>query len=138
MLTAQMIGTKAMGELNAARQTAATEAAKVLGSATASGVLSDTQKKEALDVLDGNATFETAVGIVDTLKQDFANRHDSYTNQIADIKGRMGGKSQGGGNAQQPTGKVLSMAQIQQAAKDHNVSVDEATRQAKAAGYTIQ
>lgn len=34
--------------------------------------------------------------------------------------------------------KSLSMAQIQQAAKDHNVSVEEATRQAKAAGYTVQ
>jgi hypothetical protein len=35
-------------------------------------------------------------------------------------------------------GKVLSSAAIQQAAKDHGVSVDEAARQAKAAGYTIQ
>jgi hypothetical protein len=34
--------------------------------------------------------------------------------------------------------KTLTQAQIQMAAKDHNVSVEEATRQAKAAGYTIQ
>jgi hypothetical protein len=34
--------------------------------------------------------------------------------------------------------KVLTQAQIQQAAKDHGVSVEEATRQAKAAGYTIK
>jgi hypothetical protein len=34
--------------------------------------------------------------------------------------------------------KVLSMAQIQQAAKDHGVSVDEATKQAKSAGYQVQ
>jgi hypothetical protein len=36
------------------------------------------------------------------------------------------------------TGKTLSQAQIAKAAKDHGVSIDEATRQAKAAGYTVQ
>lgn len=41
--------------------------------------------------------------------------------------------NKGGGGA-----KVLSQSQIQQAAKDHGVSVDEATRQAKAAGYQIK
>jgi hypothetical protein len=34
--------------------------------------------------------------------------------------------------------KTISMSQIQQAAKDHGVSVDEAKRQAEAAGYKIQ
>ena len=34
--------------------------------------------------------------------------------------------------------KTLSLSAIQQAAKDHGVSVDEAKRQAQAAGYTIQ
>jgi hypothetical protein len=38
----------------------------------------------------------------------------------------------------QAGGKTLSTAQIQQAAKDHGVSVDEATKQAKAAGYNVQ
>lgn len=42
-------------------------------------------------------------------------------------------KANNGGGA-----KVLTSSQIQQAAKDHGVSVAEATRQAKAAGYTIQ
>jgi len=36
------------------------------------------------------------------------------------------------------TGKTLSLFTIQQAAKDHGVSLDEAKRQAQAAGYTIQ
>lgn len=43
-----------------------------------------------------------------------------------------GNPNQGGG------GKTLSLAAVQKAAKDHGVSVDEATRQAKAAGYIIQ
>lgn len=62
------------------------------------------------------------------------------------IKSRIGSNAvmqnmYGGSNTAPPpaaTGKVLSNAAIQQAAKDHGVSVDEATRQAKAAGYTIQ
>ena len=33
---------------------------------------------------------------------------------------------------------ILSMAQIQQAAKDHGVSVEEAKRQATAAGYQVK
>jgi predicted secreted protein len=37
-----------------------------------------------------------------------------------------------------PTAKILTMSALQQAAKDHNVSIDEAKKQATAAGYTIQ
>jgi hypothetical protein len=44
----------------------------------------------------------------------------------------------GGGGAQGGNGKTLSTAAIQQAAKDHGVSVEEATRQAKKAGYNVQ
>jgi hypothetical protein len=45
-----------------------------------------------------------------------------------------GGKSAGASAGK----KVLPLAAIQKAAKDHGVSVDEAKRQAEAAGYTIQ
>ena len=50
-----------------------------------------------------------------------------------------GGGNQGtGGATGAGGGKTLSMSAIQKAAKDHGVSVDEAKRQAMAAGYTIQ
>lgn len=48
------------------------------------------------------------------------------------------GKKAGESAVPTGTGKTLSQAAIQQAAKDHNVSVEEAAKQAKAAGYTIQ
>lgn len=50
------------------------------------------------------------------------------------------GGAQGGGQASKAasTAKSLSMAQVQQAAKDHGVSVEETIRQAKAAGYNVQ
>jgi len=44
----------------------------------------------------------------------------------------------GGGRQNSGAGKTLSMSAIQQAAKENGVSVDEAKRQAQAAGYTIQ
>jgi hypothetical protein len=92
-ITGNMIGTKAMAELEAARQTASTEVAKVLGSATGSGVLSDSQKQEALDVLNGNLPLSASVGVVETLKRDMGNRHQSYLDDINAIKGRMGSKT---------------------------------------------
>jgi hypothetical protein len=88
MIDDKLIGSKGYQEMKAAQQTAATETAKVLGSANASGVLSDSQKKEAEDILSGNLSLNAAKGVVATLKQDFANRHQSYQDQIDDIKRR--------------------------------------------------
>ena len=139
MIDDKLIGSDNYQAMRAAQQTAAAETAKVLSSANASGVLSDSQKKEAEDILSGNLSFSAAQKVVATLKQDFANRHQSYQAQIGDIQQRLGGKtSQPGAPQTQAGGKTLSMAVIQQAAKDHGVSVEEATRQAKAAGYNIQ
>lgn len=102
MITGGMIGTDNMAALNAARQTASSEVAKVLSSATGSGVLSDSQKKEAQDVIDGNLPMSATLAVVNTLKQDMANRHFSYQQDIAAIQGRLGAKpqtqQQGGGN----------------------------------------
>jgi len=92
MITGSMIGTDNMAALKAARETAATEVAKVLGSATGSGVLSDSQKKEAQDVIDGNLPMSATLAVVNTLKQDMANRHQSYQADIDAIKGRLGAK----------------------------------------------
>lgn len=85
-----MIGSDNFQAMKAAQQTAAAEAAKVLSSANASGVLSDTQKKEAEQMLSGDLSYSAAQKVVATLKQDFANRHQSYQDQIADIQRRIG------------------------------------------------
>jgi hypothetical protein len=94
----------------------------------------------------------------DTLKNDMAQLVDLYTKSKFDVYQKQAAYTQKlhgldptktpvldkDGNISEATnavpaaGKTLSMAQIQQAAKDHNVSVDEATRQAKAAGYTVR
>ena len=41
--------------------------------------------------------------VADILKQDMANRHQSYQQQIQDIQKRMGGQGQGGANQNQNT-----------------------------------
>lgn len=93
-ITADMIGTPEMAQFRTALLTAQTEAAKVLGSANASGVLSDSARHEAQEVLDGNLPFPAMMATINQLKTDFGNRHQSYATQIADIKQRLSGGQQ--------------------------------------------
>ena len=118
--------------LDAARQVAVNEIAKVTSSPGLTGQLSDTARKEIAEFIPESATYGQALRVAQVLKQDMANRHQSYQEQIGDIQKRIGGQG-GGGSA-----KILTSAQIAQAAKDHNVSVEEATKQAKASGYEVK
>jgi hypothetical protein len=93
MISAQMLGTPEMAQFRTALLTAQTEAAKVLASANATGVLSDSARHEAQEVLDGNLPFPAMMASINQLKTDFANRHESYANQISDIQKRLGNKN---------------------------------------------
>lgn len=123
MIDDHMIGSDNYQAMKAAQQTASTEAAKVLGSANASGVLSDTQKKDAEDILSGNLSYSAAQKVAATLKQDFANRHQSYQEQIADIKQRMGPATQSGGA--QSTGHKVGDLIVQGGRKFKATKVDQ-------------
>jgi hypothetical protein len=89
MISEQMLGTPAMAKFKADLLTAQTESAKVLNSANATGVLSDSSRKEAQDILSGNLPFPAMVAAVNELKNDMGNRHQSYQDQISDIQGRL-------------------------------------------------
>lgn len=104
MITGAMIGEQNYAAMQAARQTAASEVGKVLSSATGSGVLSDTQRKEAQDILDGNLPLAATLQVVETLKQDLGNRHQSYQDEINNLQNTLGGP-QGGGTPQGGGGK---------------------------------
>lgn len=91
-IDSKVLGTKEMAAFRTALLTAQNEAAKVLTSANASGVLSDSARKEAQDVLDGNLPFPAMMASINQLKTDFGNRHTSYQEAINAIKGRMGNK----------------------------------------------
>ena len=97
MITGKMIGEQNQAALNAARQTALTEVAKVLNSAQGNGVLSDSARKEVDDLLSGNLPLPAMIKTVETLKSDMENRRQSYQDQIDNIHGRLGGKPQNQG-----------------------------------------
>lgn len=95
MISSDMIGTVAMAKFKADLLTAQNEAAKVLNSANASGVLSDSARHELQEMASGNLPLPAMAAAFNELKNDMGNRHDAYQQQISDIKGRMGTTSQG-------------------------------------------
>lgn len=88
-----VLGSEDMAAFNAARVTAVTEIGKVLNSANASGVLSDSARQEVSELIGKDATFKQITKAAGILKQDMANRHESYRLQIQDIQQRMGSKA---------------------------------------------
>lgn len=119
-----MLGTADMAAFDTARTTALTEISKVLNSSNAQGVLSDSARHEVEQLIGPNATLAGIKSAANILKQDMANRHESYATQIDDIKGRLGMPG-GGGKTEtekpnQQTGqpkKVPTFAEWQAASK---------------------
>ncbi len=88
-IDAGALGSGDLAAFNAARQTAVTEIAKVLNSSNASGVLSDSARHEVEGLIGPNATLRQIASASSVLRQDMANRHQAYQDQINDIHGRM-------------------------------------------------
>lgn len=93
LITRDMVGTADMAAFDAARTTALTEIAKVLNSPKGAGVLSDSARAEAEGLIGKNATLASIRSAANILKQDMANRHQAYADQIEAIKGRISGKA---------------------------------------------
>jgi len=102
MINDKMIGTANMSSFKTALATAQTEAAKVLNSSNASGVLSDSSRHELQDIVDGNKPLPAMIASLNTLKQDMANRTTAYQQQIADIQTRLKGTGSSGGAPAKP------------------------------------
>lgn len=104
------VDAKALGDtdqvaFNTARTTALTEIAKVLNSPTGAGVLSDSARHEVEGLIGADATLKQIVSAANILKQDMANRHESYAQEIGNLQKAVGGKGAGSQSAaQQPTG----------------------------------
>lgn len=116
---------------------AADDYGKVMGGGTAS----DSARDKALDLFAQAASPEQRASAVSATRGAVQSQRDARIGKNQFLKRQYGAETGGkaaAGDGAGGTGKTLSMSAIQQAAKDHNVSVDEAKRQAKAAGYTIQ
>ena len=93
-LNQSVVGSENMAAVNAARQIANNEIAKVTSGGGLGGVLSDSARHEVEAYNPQNATFKQTVRVAQILKQDMANRHQSMDATLSDIKTRIGG---GGG-----------------------------------------
>jgi hypothetical protein len=94
-MVAGKLGSENQAAFDAARTTALTEIAKVLSSANAgSGVLSDSARHEVEGLIKGDATLGQIISAANILKQDMANRHQAYSDQITAIKQRSSGHGQ--------------------------------------------
>jgi hypothetical protein len=91
-ISSKVAGSENMAAFNAARVTALTEISKVLNSSNASGVLSDSARSEVAGLIGPNATLKQVYSAANILKQDMANRHQAYVDQISAIKQRGGGQ----------------------------------------------
>src|SRR5260221_1044061 len=95
---AGLLGSKDQSAFEAARQVAVNEIAKVTSSPGLSGQLSDTARREVASFIPSSANVGQIMHLAETLKQDMANRHVSYQQQINDIKGRLGSKKEESGD----------------------------------------
>lgn len=94
LVSKSLLGSGEVAAYDTARQVAINEIAKVTGNPGLSGQLSDTARKEVADFNPASATLKQTYDVANILRQDMANRRQSYQEQIADIKGRLTGGAQ--------------------------------------------
>jgi hypothetical protein len=109
--------------------------AKVMGG----GQGSDSAREQALKIISAAQSPEQRAAAVEGIRGAVGSQAGSRIGNNTVLQ-RMYGNS--GGEAPKTAaagaGKTLSSSAIEQAAKDHNLTVDQVKAQAKAAGYTIQ
>lgn len=91
MLDQKLVGSANMAAVNAARQVANNEIAKVTSGGGLGGVVSDSARHEVESYNPKDATFAQTLAVAKMLKQDMANRHQSMDASLSDIKQRIGG-----------------------------------------------
>jgi hypothetical protein len=90
MLDEKMFGSANMAAVNAARNVANNEIAKVTSGGGLGGVLSDNARHEVEAYNPVNATFKQTLALAKLLRQDMANRHASMDIAVNGIRDRMG------------------------------------------------
>lgn len=90
----QGLGGQDLAAYNAARQVALSEIAKVVQNPGLTGQLSDAGRNEVSQLNPSSASLGQIYRVAGILKQDMANRHQSYDNQITEIKHRLSGGGQ--------------------------------------------
>lgn len=93
-LNEKLVGADYMPAVNAARQVANNEIAKVTSGGGLNSVLSDTARKEFQGVNPPDLTMAQVLHLVPVLKQDMENRKAGFSTALDTIRGRMAGGGQ--------------------------------------------
>jgi hypothetical protein len=93
-VSGKALGSADQAAYDAARQVAINEIAKITSNPTLAGQLSDAARKEVEDFNPAGATLKQSVAVMRLLVRDMDNRTSSLDESIAEIKGRVGGRSQ--------------------------------------------
>ena len=101
------LGSADLAAYNTARQVALNEIAKVTSNPGLSGQLSDSARHEVSTLLPESATLVQIYRVAGILKQEMANRRDSYDQQLGEIKGRLDGQHNTGAQNPNPNGYVI-------------------------------
>lgn len=99
LINQKLLGSTDQAAFTTARQVATNEIAKVTSNPGLKGQLSDSARHEVDAFNPENATLAQTLKVAEILKQDMANRHQSYDEQIQAIKKRIspGAKPANGG-----------------------------------------
>lgn len=89
-LSANVVGSENMAAINAARDVALREIARVTNDPKLSGALTDTARKEVAGLSAANATLPQIKAVAKVLRQDMANVHSGINEQIASVKNSIG------------------------------------------------
>lgn len=113
-LDEKAVGAEWMPTINAAREIANREVARVTNDPKLSGVLSDSARQEVSSLNPKDATFAQIMHVTDLMKQDMANVHSTLGQQKGDIGKRLGIQP---GEETKPTnqGSVLVPANVTKA-----------------------
>lgn len=90
LLDEKAVGAEWMPAINAAREIANREVARVTNDPKLAGVLSDSARQEVSSFNPKDATLAQIMHVTDLMKQDMANVHTSLAMQKADIGKRLG------------------------------------------------
>jgi hypothetical protein len=145
-VSAKALGNADVPAYNAARQVAVNEIAKVTSNPGLTGQLSDTARKEVESFNPENATLAQTYNVAKVLRQDMANRHTAYNEQISDITRRIGvgGTVQDNPGATNPgslpqgNGKVIDSVTAQSFYQAAGRDPVKARQLAKQNGWTVQ
>jgi len=90
LLDQKLVGSENMSLVNAARQVAFTEIAKIQNSPNLQGALSDSARHEVMGLSPQDATIPQILKVSQLVKQEMANRQGSLNDEVDAISKRIG------------------------------------------------